>query len=118
VLAQAQGVDLVVHEALSTQLLGVIHDAAAAADQRGLAKITTDILDYHTTPVQAAEIAEAAGARHLLLYHIVPPLLVPGLESAFLDGVSGAYSGGVTLGRDGTRISLPSGSEAIDVIQP
>jgi len=118
VLAQAQGVDLVVHEALSTQLLGVIHDAAAAADQRGLAKITTDILDYHTTPVQAAEIAEAAGARHLLLYHIVPPLLVPGLESAFLAGVSEVYSGGVTLGRDGTVISLPSGSDAIDVTQP
>jgi ribonuclease Z len=117
-LAQARGVDLVVHEALSPQLVGVLHDAAMVTGQRALAKITTDIVDYHTSPVQAAEIAEAAAARHLLLYHIVPPLLVPGLESAFLDGVSGAYSGGVTLGRDGTRISLPSGSEAIDVIQP
>jgi hypothetical protein len=48
----------------------------------------------------------------------VPPLLVPGLESAFLAGVSEVYSGGVTLGRDGTVISLPSGSDAIDVTQP
>ena len=43
---------------------------------------------------------------------------VPGLEGVFLDGVSAAFSGGVTLGRDGTRISLPSGSEAVDVDQP
>jgi hypothetical protein len=48
----------------------------------------------------------------------VPPLPVPGLEGVFLDGVSGAFSGGITLGRDGTRISLPSRSKAIDVDQP
>jgi ribonuclease Z len=78
----------------------------------------TDIPDYHTTPVEAGELAKAAGARHLLLYHIVPPLPVPGLESAFLDGVSQAFSGGITLGRDGTRISLPSGSKAVDVSEP
>ena len=41
----------------------------------------------------------------------------PGLEGAFLDGVSDAYSGGITLGRDGTRISLPSGSDAIEVVE-
>ena len=58
----------------------------------------TDIPDYHTTPVQAGELAQAAGARHLLLYHIVPPLPVPGLEGVFLDGVSEVFSGGITLG--------------------
>jgi ribonuclease Z len=117
-LAQARGVDLIVHEALSPKLVGVLHDAAESAHATGLAKITTDILTYHTTPVEAAEVAQEAGARHLLLYHIVPPLPVPGLEGVFLEGVSDAFSGGVTLGRDGTRISLPSGSHAVDVTQP
>ncbi len=117
-LTQARGVDLIVHEALSPQLVAILHDAAESAGNAGLAKITTDIPDYHTTPVEAGELAQAAGARHLLFYHVVPPLPVPGLESAFLDGVSGAFSGGITLGRDGTRISLPSGSQAIDVSQP
>jgi len=118
VLAAARGVDLVVHEALSPKLVGILHDAAQSAGNTALAKIMTDIPDYHTTPVQAGELAQAAGARHLLLYHVVPPLPVPGLEGVFLDGVSGAFSGGITLGRDGTRISLPSGSKAIDVSQP
>jgi ribonuclease Z len=117
-LAQARGVDLVVHEALSPELVAILHDAAESAGNAELAKIFTDIPDYHTTPVQAAEIAQAAGARHLLLYHIVPPLPVPGLESAFLDGVSEVFSGGVALGRDGTRISLPSGSDTVEVDQP
>jgi ribonuclease Z len=118
VLAQARGVDLVVHEALSPKLVAILHDAAESAGNANLAKVMTDIPDYHTTPVQAGELAQAAGARHLLLYHVVPPLPVPGLEGVFLEGVSGAFSGGITLGRDGTRISLPSGSEAIDVDQP
>jgi ribonuclease Z len=65
--------------------------------------------------VEAAETAEEAGARHLLLYHIVPPLLFPGMETAFLEGVPAAYSGEVTLGRDGTRVSLPAGSTEIEV---
>jgi ribonuclease Z len=117
-LAQARGVDLLVHEALSPKLVGILHDAAESAGNAGLAQIMTDIPDYHTTPVQAGELAQAAGARHLLFYHVVPPLRVPGLEGVFLEGVSDAYSGGVTLGRDGTTVSLPSGSKAVDVSQP
>jgi ribonuclease Z len=117
-LAQARGVDLVVHEALSPELVGILRDAAESAGNANLAKVMSDIPDYHTTPVEAAEIAQAAGARHLLLYHVVPALLVPGLEGEFLSGTSEAFSGGVTLGQDGTRISLPSGSDAVEVDQP
>jgi ribonuclease Z len=111
----AKGVDLLVHEALSPELVGIITQAAEEAGLTARAKITRDILDYHTAPVEAAETAEEAGARHLLLYHIVPPLLFPGMETAFLEGVPAAYSGEVTLGRDGTRVSLPAGSTEIEV---
>ena len=89
-----------------------------AAEQSGrprLAKITRDILDYHASPVDAAQTAEASGVRHLLYYHIVPPLIVPGMEAAFVSGVSDAYSGDFTVGSDGARVSLPSGSDAIEV---
>ena len=110
--AQARGVDLLVHEALAPQLVARMNAAATAAGRANLAKITSDIPDYHATPVEAAEVASAAGAKHLLFYHVVPPLPMPGLDQAFLAGVSDAYAGGVTLGRDGTLISLPSGSDA------
>ena len=114
-LRNAMGVDLLVHEALSPRLVGLASDAAAAAGRANVAQILKDIPDYHTTPVEAAEIARDAGARHLLYTHVVPPLPVPGLESVFLEGVSETYGGGVTLGRDGALVSLPAGSDAVEV---
>ena len=112
----AQGVDLLVHEALSPELMGVIQGSAAAVGNRGLAKIASDVLDYHASPVEAAEVAESAGAGHLLYYHIVPPMPIPGLSTVFMKGVAEAYGGPITLGRDGTSISLPSGSDEIRVL--
>jgi ribonuclease Z len=113
--AAAAGVEVLVHEALAPQLVALLNQGAQAAGRANLAKITADIVDYHTTPVEAAEIAREAGARHLLLYHIVPPLPLPPLEEVFLEGVAEAWSGPVTLGRDGLLLSLPAGSQAIEV---
>ena len=47
--------------------------------------MTTDILDYHATPVEAAETAQAAGVSFLLLSHVVPPLPI-GMMRFQLDG--------------------------------
>jgi ribonuclease Z len=111
----AKDVDLLVHEALAAHLVAILTEAAEKLGQTARAKITSDILDYHATPVDAAETAEAAGARHLLFYHIVPPLRVPGMEAAFVEGVADAYSGDFTVGRDGVRVSLPANSTAIQI---
>ncbi len=108
----AQGVDLLVHEALAPNLVGVMHDTATEVGADGLAKITLDILDYHASPVEAAETARDAGVGHLLYYHIVPPLIAPGSEAAFLEGVDAVYPD-YTLGEDGTAFSLPAGSTDI-----
>lgn len=115
-LAQlAQGADLLVHEALSTELVQVLTAGAAEAGASNIAQLTRDILDYHTSPVEAAEVAQAAGARHLLYYHLVPALPVRRLEPIFLRGVSQVYDGGVTVGQDRTWISLPAGSSVVTV---
>lgn len=113
VLAHARGVDLLAHEALAAHLVARMERQARRLGQHALAKILADIPDYHTTPVQAAELAEAAGVGHLLLYHVVPPLPVPGLERAFLRGVADVYDGPVTVARDGTLLSLPRDSQRI-----
>jgi len=108
----AQGVDLLVHEALARNLVGVMHDTATRVGAQGLAKITFDIQDYHASPVEAAEIARDAGVGHLLFYHIVPPLILPGMEAAWLAGVDDVFPK-YTLGQDGTAFSLPAGFEEI-----
>jgi ribonuclease Z len=111
----SEGVDLLVHEALAPQLVGMMAQAASDAGLTKRAKIVNDILDYHASPVDAAESAEVAGVGHLLFYHVVPPLLLPGMDAVFLDGVDDAFAGEFTLGQDGTRVSLPAGSTAIEV---
>jgi len=113
--AFATGTDLLVHEALSARLVGALTRAAEAGGRPNLAKITRDILDYHATPVEAAEVAEGAGAGHLLYYHIVPPLLIAPMEAVFLDGVDEVYDGPTTLGRDGTFVRMDADSDSIEV---
>jgi len=110
----AEGVDLLVHEALAPQLVEVLTRGAQTAGATNIEKITRDILDYHATPVEAAEIARDASAEHLLYYHIVPPLPLGPLQEAFVEGVDEVYDGPVTVGRDGTFFNLPAGSDVIE----
>jgi ribonuclease Z len=109
----ATGADLLVHEALSPELVNAMNRAATRVDRPIARKVTADILDYHASPVEAAQSAAAAGVKHLLYYHVVPPLLLPGMEAVFLHGVPEAYDGPVTLGVDGTLVSLPAGSQEV-----
>ncbi|MBT4519616.1 MAG: MBL fold metallo-hydrolase [Halieaceae bacterium] len=109
-------VDLLVHEALSRELVGVMNRAAVKAGNTGIAKITADIMDYHASPIEAAETARDAGVGHLLYYHVVPPLILPGTETVWLDGVEEVFAD-YTLGEDGTVISLPANSTDIVVLQ-
>jgi ribonuclease Z len=111
----ATGADVLLHEALSAELVDVLTDGAEQAGAKKLAQITRDIHNYHTTPVQAAEIAAAAGVKHLVFYHIVPALPLRPMERMFVKGVADVYHGGVTVGRDGTWIALPANSDAIKV---
>jgi ribonuclease Z len=108
----ARGVDLLVHEALSPELLGIMHDGAVHSGNDVMAKITVDVLDYHASPVEAAEIARDAGVGRLVYYHVVPPLIVPGAQSAWLEGVDDIFPN-YTLSQDGTSFTLPPDSKEI-----
>mgnify|MGYP001284657566 CR=1 FL=1 len=109
----SENVDLLVHEALNRKMVGIMEAAAKKNNVVILEKIFFDITDYHASPVEAAETAQAAKAKHLMYYHIVPALVAPGMESLYLEGVSDVYDGPVTLGEDGSMISLPANSRAI-----
>lgn len=108
----AQGVDLLVHEALAPNLVQMMNATASKLGNRVLEKVTHDILDYHTSPVEAAETARDAEVGHLLYYHIVPPLVVPGQEQLFLNGAQDIFAE-YTIGQDGVAFSMPAGSNEI-----
>jgi len=109
----AKGVDVLLHEALNVEMVKMMEAAAKANGAARLAKIFYDIQDYHTSPVDAAKTAKAAGAKALVLYHIVPMLPNDALIPLFVKGAAQAFDGKITVSEDGTIIRLPAGSEAI-----
>lgn len=113
----SRGADLLVHDALSRPLVAMLREGARGAGRGTLAAILGDIPEYHASPVEAAEVARDAGVGHLLYNHVVPPLLLPTLEQLFVEGVDEVFAGPVTVGRDGTLVRLPAGSEAIEVVE-
>ena len=108
----SEGIDLLVHEALAPNLIMMMHEAANKTGNKIMAKIFVDIPDYHASPVEAAETARDAGVGHLLYYHIVPPLVVPGQEALWLNG-AGEIFPDYTVGQDGVSFSLPANSDEI-----
>jgi ribonuclease Z len=108
----ARGVDLLIHEALSPELIGMMEATAKELDNPILAKVMWDVPNYHTSPVEAAETARDAGVGHLLYYHIVPPIVIPGQETLWLNGAGEIFSN-YTVGYDGISFSLPANSTEI-----
>lgn len=113
VAREARGADLLVHEALSERLLGIVDEAAAAAGRESLRKILHDIVDYHASPEEAAATARDAGVGALLLNHVVPPVPLDALEPVFLGDAPRLFTGPLRLARDGDFVSLPAGGREI-----
>ena len=112
-LNQARGADLLVQEALQPAMVSILKEVGQKIGRTNTAKIMGDILNYHTSPEDAARIAEKAGVRHLLLTHIIPPLPVSDLKAAFLGDAKKLYNGPITIGEDGMLFSLPAGNKKI-----
>ena len=72
-----------------------------------------DTLSYHTTPVEAAEIAKAAGVKVLILSHLTQAGLPFFTPDAFTRGVDAVGFSPWRLAVDGMTIELPVGSSEI-----
>jgi len=94
-------------------MVGVIESAAREAGNSRIAKIMSDIPDYHITPVQAAQVAQDANAGLLVYTHIVPALPTPYLNALFTKGAADKFSGDIIVGQDGMMFSLPPQSGEI-----
>ena len=111
--AAAQGADVLVHEALAPNLVAAQRNAALAHGRGNLAAILHDILSYHTTPEQAAAIAQRAHVRYLLFTHIIPPMPMDALDGPFLGRSRQIFHGPLRVGHDGDFLTLPAGTREI-----
>jgi ribonuclease Z len=110
---QSQGVDVLVHDAMQVSMIKILHDLAGYSPSPSLAKITADIPSYHTTPEDAAKIAQEAGVRQLVYYHISPPIPNPILNNVFIGDAPKYYNGPIVIGTDGLLIYMPPYSDKI-----
>lgn len=113
----ARGADVLVHEAQANHLVAMIGEASAAAGRPRIAKVMGDIPSYHTTPVEAAEVANEAGVELLVLYHLTPPPPARLVERIFTRGVSAVRPDGWLLADDGLLVELPVDGETVVVRQ-
>ena len=106
----AKGADVLLHDAMA---LGVVQMLQAAREQSGgdrLAKILADIQTYHAPTGDIAIVAQEAGVRQLVLYHLVPAIPNPMITGQFLEGMPE----GTVLADDGLLFELPLGGDEIE----
>jgi ribonuclease Z len=114
-IAAAEGADVLVHEAQANHLVAMLAAEAERSGRPRIAKVLGDIPSYHTSPVEAAEVANAAGVKLLVLYHLTPPPPAWLVERAFVRGVDAVRPRDWVLADDGLLITLPIGSSAVEI---
>ena len=114
-VVDAQGADVLIHEALNPDMVTRIAEALAASGDKRRSDMLMDTINYHASPVQSAEIARKAGVGLLVFSHIVPPLPNSLSRMIFLRGVDEAAGPVKTrIGEDGLLIRLPQGTKEIE----
>ncbi|HEY7766056.1 MAG TPA: hypothetical protein VIB38_13780, partial [Aestuariivirgaceae bacterium] len=74
-----------------------------------------DIEDYHITPQQAAMIANEAGVKLLVYYHLLPAPDGFVSRRLFAQGINEARDGDWTIAEDGVLYTLPIGSQDVQI---
>jgi ribonuclease Z len=113
----AAGADLLIHEAQAKHIISIVKQVAREQRNKLLEQTLGAIQRYHTSPVEAAEVANQAAVKLLVLSHLTPAQSNMWAQWAFLRGVSAVRPRGVELGYDGMMIALPLGSREIRVTQ-
>ncbi|WP_411823150.1 MBL fold metallo-hydrolase [Leptospira sp. 'Mane'] len=112
----SQNADILVHEALNKEILRKFLEISKQypddPSMKTAALTAERVMDYHSSPIDVAEIAKGANVKTLIYTHITPTLgsffartflTVP----MFLHGVSDIYKGEVIIAEDGFHYELP-----------
>jgi ribonuclease Z len=109
----ASGADLLIHEAEAKHMIRIVQQVADEQDDALLKQTLAGIQRYHSSPVDAAEVANQAGVKLLIMTHLAPPPDNLLARWAFLREVSAVRPNGVELGYDGMLITLRLGSKEL-----
>jgi ribonuclease Z len=111
----ARGVDVLVSEAISVQMTRSLGKGASDGGRSNTAAIMHDLEDYHITPEEASRIANDAGARLLVFYHLLPAPDGALARRLFAQGIDAVRKGDWTLADDGSLYTLPFGTDEVKI---
>ena len=117
IVAASRGADVLVHEVLQPYLVHMTSQKLKAAGRANLGGIVIDTVDYHTSPVETAELANEADVPMLVFTHFAPAPANDFIAGFFMRDVEDIRPDGVVLADDGMHMRLPVGSDAIEVLE-
>ena len=110
----SKGADVLIHEAQNADMTRQMASGLAMLGNARMSSLMTDTLTYHTTPVEAADLARAAGVKVLVLSHLTQAGLPFYTPEAFTRGMDAGSKLDWRLAADGMTIDLPAGSAEIE----
>lgn len=103
--------DVLISEAMAMEVVEMMSRIAAENGNDGLSHLLGDTLDYHTSPQDAAAMADDAGIGHVVLSHLAPPMPQWIAEIMYTRNV--ASNADVHVAFDGMLIELPLGNSDV-----
>ena len=113
-ITYAKDADVLFHEAQANHILEIMKGVANKAGNPLTAKVLDDITTYHTTPKDAAKVANLANVDHLVFYHLTPSPRNSMMERMFFRGVNKIRKDW-SVADDGTMVVLPLDSDEIKI---
>src|SRR5438105_13661590 len=100
---------------LRVRMVEVLEKSLASAGNDRAAAIMHDVQDYHISPTEAAKIANAAGVKLLVFYHLMPAPDAFLTRRLFAHGVNDVRKGNWAIAEDGSLYTLPLGSSEVQI---
>ncbi len=113
-MAQSQGVDILVHDAKNPDMLNVMTRASEVNGEAVTGSVASDIQTYHAFAEETARTARDAEIDHLVLNQILPPIPASILHPVFLGDSRKIFEGPITVSYDRMLFSMPVDSDEID----
>jgi ribonuclease Z len=115
----AKDADVLIHEAQSNAMMMAASQRSSRMNPRGAA-LLADTVTYHTEPKEAAELAQSANVKMLVLSHLTQAGM-PRFQEVFTKGVEAGIGEGSQLdwlmAEDGMTLELPAGGTEINVTE-
>ena len=100
---------------MNREMIRTMKGAAHDANRPRIEHIMGDIQSYHISPSEAADMANKAGVKLLVLYHLLPSPDNAMARQLFTRGLDAARHGDWDLAEDGSLYTLPVGASGFRI---